>query len=73
MDDFYKWSFVVDDVSQRIVAAKKPLQPLQVTITFREEEEKEAGVKKKILCEVTVEKSIWIPSIGIVFNYLFRF
>lgn len=48
-------SFVVHDFSQRIVAAKKLPQPLQLTITFREEDEKEADVKKKILYTVTVE------------------
>lgn len=48
-------SFVVHDFSQRIVAAKKLPQPLKLTITFREEDEKEADVKKKILYDVTVE------------------
>ena len=48
-------SIVVHDFSQRIVAAKKLPQPLQLTIMFREEDEKEADVKKKILYEVTVE------------------
>jgi eukaryotic translation initiation factor 2C len=48
-------SIVVHDFSQRIVAAKKLPQPLQLTITFREEDQKEADVKKKILYQVTVE------------------
>lgn len=48
-------SFVVHDYSQRIVAAKKLPQPLKLTITFREEDEKEPDDKKRDLYEVSVE------------------
>lgn len=43
-------SFVVHDYSQRIVAAKKLPQPLKLTITFKEENQKEPD-----LYEVSVE------------------
>ncbi len=48
-------SVVVHDFSQRIVSAKKLPQPLQLTITFKEEDQKEPDDKKKALYEVTVE------------------
>jgi eukaryotic translation initiation factor 2C len=49
-------SLIVHDHSQRIIAAKELPQPLQLTITYREDSEEErAPEKKKPLYEVTIQ------------------